>query len=104
MNIPWEAGMSIGSGWKSLTHESCMASAVKFKEAKRKQRTLDVKYEHFMINNETSLSKMLDVNASLVVNAGGLSVSGEGSFLKNNSVRFYLSMFMIARAYALWGS
>ncbi|WYZ42262.1 hypothetical protein EsH8_V_001157 [Colletotrichum jinshuiense] len=83
--IPWDTGMKVGHGWKSVTGTFALYSAVEYAPDNRKEWTPSGSCDHYMIDSAESLKSALTVSASLTVNAGGFNASGEGKFLKQHA-------------------
>jgi hypothetical protein len=85
--LPYQAGMSLGMGFRTLQFSPGVMGAVNVPtstEAGKLSQAFD--YKSFMVDNQTSLATSLGIEAALVVDTGTVSAGGQGEFIQSKAV------------------
>ena len=95
--LPFEPGMALGMGFKSLDHSQCLLNAVSVETNKvAVDPTQRVEFKCYSSTSQSDLATALDVSASLAINKGQLNLSAAGQLLKKEIVgRSRLPIFQL---------
>jgi hypothetical protein len=88
--LPYEKGMSLGMGFKSLDHTHCQLGAVTIQGDAAKHPGQEVKFSLVSTSTQSELADALDISASLAIDKGSVGIHGNGDFLKKQTVRYLL--------------
>jgi uncharacterized protein YaiI (UPF0178 family) len=87
--LPYEAGMTLGMGFKSLDHSHCLLGGVTIEENSVVQTDQQVTFSILSVSTQSDLANALDIPACLAIDKGSLSMSGGGQLFKRQSVDIF---------------
>lgn len=84
--LPYEEGMALGMGFKSLDHSHCQLGSVIVEKNSVVQPNQVVKFSILCTSTQSDLANALDISAFLAIDKGLLSISGREHFLSKQTV------------------
>ncbi|KIW09867.1 hypothetical protein PV08_11968 [Exophiala spinifera] len=85
--LPFQDGMQLGMGFRSLDHSLGLWEAVTVETSDREtDPNQRIEYSAKCTTNQAELASALDVSASLAISKGAFNLKGAGAFMKKSTV------------------